>query len=595
MIRFSVSSLRARLLLLGFLAAIPALELIISAYFEQRQFVVAKNREDAIKAAQLVARDYDDLIEGARQLLISIAQLPEVQAGRGARCSEILAILLKQFRRYTNIGAVNANGDVFCSGLPLPRPVNLADRPWFPYAVETRKFTVGEFVIGRTTGKPSVTFAFPIVSAGGQVQGAVFAGLDLDWLAEFASKLRLPPGTTLTLADRKGVILVQHTGTHWVGKPIPDPGLFGTILARREGVTEATGPDGHRQILGFAAIDVALEQDFFVIVGFPSVGVFAEINKSFTRNFLWLTIVAILVIAVTWIGSNTFILRHVNTMLRATKRLATGDLGARTGLSPHGKGELGELAHAFDEMAGSLQRANKEKADFTAMIVHDLRSPLTAVTGAASILTEGLVGSISAEQRKWTTKILANARRMLDLTNDFLDLSKLESGRIDLVKENVDLKQLIQNSLDNYDVLAADKKISLAGRLDSDLPKIQADPRRLDQVFSNLLSNAIKFTPEGGVIEIGATDAPAREIRIWVKDSGVGISGREIDQLFQKYRQTASGKNAQQGTGLGLVICKMIVEAHGGKIWVESEEGRGTTFFFTLPGTMGTITPRPGR
>ena len=310
----------------------------------------------------------------------------------------------------------------------------------------------------------------------------------------------------------------------------------------------------------------------------------AKINKSFTRNFLWLIIVAILVITVTWIGSNTFILRHVNSVLSATKRLAAGDLGARTGLSPGGKGELGELAHAFDEMAGSLQRANKEKADFTAMIVHDLRSPLTAVTGAASILTEGLAGSISEEQRKWTTKILANARRMLDLTNDFLDLSKLESGRIDLVKENVNLKPLIQNSLDNYDVLAADKKISLAGRLDSDLPKIYADPRRLEQVFANLLSNAVKFTGEGGEIEVGASQENAAEAKLWVKDNGVGIAAEEIGQLFEKYRQTTSGKTSKYiGTGLGLVICKMIVEAHGGKIWIESEEGNGTTFFFTLP------------
>ena len=553
MIRFSVSSLRARLLLLGFLATIPALELVISAYFEQRQFVVAKNREDAIKAAQLVAGNYDDLIEGARQLLITVAQLPEVQADRATRCSEMLAKLLKQFRRYTNFGAVNVNGDVFCSGLPLTRPVNLADRPWFPYAVEARKFAVGEFVIGRTTGKPSVTFAFPIVSAGGQVQGAVFVGVDLDWLAEFASKLRLPPGTTLTLADRKGVILVQHSGAHWVGKPIPDPGLFGTILARREGVTEATGPDGYRQILGFAAIDVALGQDFYVIVGFPSVGVFAEINKSFTRNFLWLIIVAILVITVTWIGSNTFILRHVNTMLRATKRLAAGDLSARTGLSPRGKGELGELAQAFDDMAVSLEKADREKADFAAMIVHDLRSPLTAVTGAASILEEGLAGPVNQEQKMWAGKIQAGTRTLLDLINDFLDLSKLESGHIDLVKEETDLKELVQSTLDQYRILAQEKKISLVNSVTSDLPRIHADPRRLEQLFVNLLSNAFKFTGAGREIEVGASQENAAEAKLWVKDNGVGIAADEIGQLFEKYRQTTSGKTStHKGTGLGL-------------------------------------------
>ncbi len=581
---FSFSSLRGRLLLLGFLAAIPAVELIVTAYVEQRRLVVARAKEDALKAAQFVAKDYDDLIEGARQLLVALAQLPEVRAERATRCSEILANLLTQYRRYTNFGALNTNGDVVCSGLGLARPVNLADRPWFSNVMESRKFAVGEYVVGRTTGKPSLTFGFPILSAGGEARGAVFAGLNLDWLGEIARKLRLLPGTTVTLVDRKGTILVQYPGGHGVGKPIPDIGLFGTILARREGVTEADGPDGRQQLVGFAAIQGASEPDFYVAVGTPRDGVFTDINRTFRRNLLWLAVVVALVIIVTWIASDMFVLRHVNTLLSATRRLAVGDLGARTRLSTRGQGEIEQLGHAFDQMAASLQKAEKEKADFTAMIVHDLRSPLTTVTGAASILTEGLLGPMNDEQQKWTTKILANTRRLLDLTNDFLDLSKLESGRIALLKEVADLKQLIQNNLDNYAVLAADKKISLASLLDPNLPKIQADPRRLDQVFANLISNAIKFTPEGGEIQIGAAQDEGSEVKLWVKDSGGGVSSQEIPALFQKYRQTSSGKSSRQkGTGLGLVICKMIVEAHGGKIWVASEEGKGTTFFFTLP------------
>ena len=122
-------------------------------------------------------------------------------------------------------------------------------------------------------------------------------------------------------------------------------------------------------------------------------------------------------------------------------------------------------------------------------------------------------------------------------------------------------------------------------RLDPSLPRIQADPGRLAQVFTNLVSNAIKFT-ESGTIEIGGAPENGDEIKLWVKDSGVGIPADEIGDLFEKYRQTQSGKTSKhKGTGLGLVICKMIVESHGGKIWAESEAGKGTTFFFTLPAT----------
>ena len=226
----------------------------------------------------------------------------------------------------------------------------------------------------------------------------------------------------------------------------------------------------------------------------------------------------------------------------------------------------------------------KLKADFSAMIVHDLRSPLTAVLSGAAIVEDGLAGPVNEEQKKWLAKIGVNVHNLLDLINDFLDLSKLEAGRIELLKEEVDLEPLIQNSLDNYLVLAQDKKISLESHVDPALPRIHADPRRLNQVFINLLSNALKFTAKGGKIDVGASQVKPEEIQVWVKDSGVGIRSQEIGNLFEKYRQTTSGKTAKEkGTGLGLVICKMIVEAHGGRIWVESTEGKGTTFFFSLP------------
>lgn len=238
------------------------------------------------------------------------------------------------------------------------------------------------------------------------------------------------------------------------------------------------------------------------------------------------------------------------------------------------------------------EKLEKLRADFTAMIIHDLRSPLTALLSAVAILEDGLAGPLSTEQKEWLAKIEVGADNLLNLVNEFLDLSKLEEGRIELATEEIDLKRLIQNSLDHYSVLALAKKISLKNRVDPGLPLMSADPRRLDQVFSNLISNAIKFTREGGEIEVGAAQVNGTGTTVWVKDSGVGIPPAEIGHLFQKYCQTASGKNAKEkGSGLGLVICKMIVEAHGGKIWVESKEGKGTGFFFSLPAKPSEAAP----
>ncbi len=246
--------------------------------------------------------------------------------------------------------------------------------------------------------------------------------------------------------------------------------------------------------------------------------------------------------------------------------------------------ENAKLLEHIRQQAQTLEQANRQQADFTAMIAHDLRSPLTNVIGIAEMMRDNLLGPVNEDQKKWLGKIGANVQNLVNLASDFLDLSKLEAGHIELTKENVDLKELIESNLESYRLLGRDKKIIFTTSFDPDLPTVDADPRRLDQVLSNLLSNAAKFTPEGGQIEVGTRVKDGRGVNFWVRDTGIGIPKEEIGSLFEKYKQASNTKNgSQNGTGLGLVICKMIVETHGGKIWIDSEEEKGTTVFVSLP------------
>jgi signal transduction histidine kinase len=227
------------------------------------------------------------------------------------------------------------------------------------------------------------------------------------------------------------------------------------------------------------------------------------------------------------------------------------------------------------------EQAQAALADFTAMIVHDLRSPLSNVINILEMTRAGLLGSLHPDQTTWLAKAENTTRNSVDLISDFLDVSRLESGRIELKKEAVDLRHFLRASLDKYSLAAQERTIQLKAEIDDSLPPVEADARRLEQVLSNLLSNALKFTPEGGQIVVGA-GCNHQQIQIWVKDTGVGIPPDEIGQIFEKYKQMKSGATFEQkGTGLGLVICKMIVEAHGGAIWAESNGG--ATFTFTLP------------
>ena len=234
--------------------------------------------------------------------------------------------------------------------------------------------------------------------------------------------------------------------------------------------------------------------------------------------------------------------------------------------------------------AVELERANKMQADFAAMIAHDLCSPLVNIMGVVDVMMAGIFGDVTEEQKKWLLRLQANSRGLVDLVSDFLDVSKLESGYVDVNREVVSLEGMIEKSIETFRLLAQDKKISLKATVDSALPSIHADPRRLDQVLNNLISNAIKFTGAGGQVEIDAAVTDATTVNVRVRDNGEGIPADEIGQIFEKYRQGGNVKHSSdKGTGLGLVICKMIIEAHGGCIWVESEVGNGSTFFLSLP------------
>jgi signal transduction histidine kinase/sensor domain CHASE-containing protein len=234
--------------------------------------------------------------------------------------------------------------------------------------------------------------------------------------------------------------------------------------------------------------------------------------------------------------------------------------------------------------AEKLEEAGKIQADFTAMIAHDLRSPLSNIMGIAEMMENQLFGTVNEEQKNWLNRMRNNATGLVQLVSDFLDISKLEAGRIELSRKPTDIEDLVLNTVADHQPMATSKRIDLNCQSDASLRPIYADARRLDQVLNNLVSNALKFTGEGGTIQIRVRSDNDSGVMVQVQDSGVGIPREEIPNLFQKYRQASSATvSAQKGTGLGLVICKMIVEAHGGKIWVDSEEGKGAIFTVTLP------------
>lgn len=228
--------------------------------------------------------------------------------------------------------------------------------------------------------------------------------------------------------------------------------------------------------------------------------------------------------------------------------------------------------------------ANRAKSDFLANMSHELRTPLNAIIGFSDILSKGYGGEISEQQEEFIGDIHQSGELLLSIINDILDLSKVEAGKMELEYTEVGVKQLIERSLLFFKEKAMDKNLTMETEIDNKLDILLVDEVRIKQVIVNLLSNAVKFTPYGGKVTTYARMNEDNYIKITIEDTGKGIKEDDIHKLFQPFQQLkkVDGEN-KEGTGLGLVICKKIIELHGGSIWVESEFGKGSRFIFTIP------------
>jgi signal transduction histidine kinase/DNA-binding response OmpR family regulator len=232
------------------------------------------------------------------------------------------------------------------------------------------------------------------------------------------------------------------------------------------------------------------------------------------------------------------------------------------------------------------------KSEFVAVVSHEIRTPLTSVKGAIELLSDHRFFANTEQQRKLLNIAQANAERLLVLINDILDFSKLESASLPMVMERHTLEPVVQQAIQNLRTLIEERRITVDLVLDPTLPDLMLDANRIVQVLTNLLSNAIKFSPPGGHIVVSAT-AGESHVQVSVTDHGEGIAATDLPKLFRKFSQIDSGSTRRVGgTGLGLVICKGIVEQHGGTMGVESRLGEGSTFYFVLPaGERGALAP----
>ncbi|TAK08643.1 MAG: PAS domain S-box protein, partial [Candidatus Manganitrophaceae bacterium] len=243
---------------------------------------------------------------------------------------------------------------------------------------------------------------------------------------------------------------------------------------------------------------------------------------------------------------------------------------------------LQRIIHELEQKKGEAETATRLKSEFVSNVSHELRTPLNAILGYASLVLEGTYGEIPEHLKNPVDGIQRNAFELLELINNLLDLSKIESGRMPLVIESIDLGSLLPRAAEKVDPLLNGKKVAIQWRIEENLRHIQSDPLRVRQIFMNLLTNAIKFTEEG-LITISAANVE-RGVLLSIEDTGIGIKEEDLPAIFDVFRQIdGSTTRKAGGSGLGLTIVKNILEVLHGTINVRSEFGKGSTFTVFLP------------
>ena len=241
------------------------------------------------------------------------------------------------------------------------------------------------------------------------------------------------------------------------------------------------------------------------------------------------------------------------------------------------------LFREIERKSRELEAASRHKSEFLANMSHELRTPLNAIIGFSEVLQEQMFGDLNEKQADYMGDIHSSGHHLLSLINDILDLSKIEAGHMDLSLDEFDVPAVLENAVTLVKERAARHGVKLELEVDDGLGCFYADERKFKQILLNLLSNAVKFTPAGGRVKLRAEQAND-ELLVSVIDNGIGISADDQDLIFEEFRQVATkDRSRPEGTGLGLALTKRFVEMHGGRIWVRSEVGKGSTFAFTLP------------
>ena len=602
------SSLRFRLILLVLLATLPALLLTVFNGLEQRAQIEAKATENALQLTRFAAEKNEILIEDTRVILISLSHAMNFEGGNLGGCGHLFVHLKEEyFPFYSAFYVADLDGNILCSMPDGDVPADLPGCQHYQSLIAAEDFVISEYHICRNTGKGVISMGYPIWDSEDTKIGVINIGIDLMWFTDFALDVQLPPNSTLTVFDRDGVILAQYPDSEfWVGKSMPEDSIQNKIFDQKEGTIRGYGIDDVERLFAFMPL-AGSEESVFISLGIPVSYAFAEVEQTMWRNLILIGVVTLLMLLAAWFLGEVFVTRQIRSLVETTQRLATGELSVRTDIASS-EGEFGILGQSINEMAESLakreverkeaeraireyaenlERSNRDLMDFANITSHDLQEPLRKISTFTDMLLMRYAENLDQQGKDYLQRIRASAKRMQTLIIDLLTFSRIstKSQPLDEVDLNFTLDQVLKD---------LDLKIEESGATINieKLSLLHADPVQMHQLFFNLIGNSLKFKKSGELAVINvfgnlkliqAEDESYLEFyEIKVSDNGIGFDEKYLDRIFQPF-QRLHNQIEYEGNGMGLAICRKIVERHEGDITAESKPGQGATFIVRLP------------
>ena len=523
--------------------------------------------------------------------------------------SDKLRLFIEQFPSHAEIFITDRYGAEI-AGSGRTSDYYQADEDWWQAGWNDGQGAVdfGSPELDESSGVVAIDITIPIIDpVQGDVIGVIKSVYNINALIADTNAFTFGQSGQAQIIDRSGRYIVGPTSDS-VGTDANEALLLdGRLFQEASFDLDAINADGEPVVIGFAPIASSTGSQEI-----SSLGWVIRIEQDRTEAYLPIsqlqtsatvfTIIAAGIAAVFALFFARSLTQDLKNLASSSMRFGAGNLKARATIQSHD--EIGQLAQTFNQMADSIEdrikdveeaRAQAERSDqvksaFLASMSHELRTPLNAVINFTKFVAQGDLGPVNEEQQDTLMEAVDSAKHLLNLINDVLDMSKIESDSLNLfIQDDIDLSDILDNSIKTAKALIEDKPIEINSEIAPNLPTIRGDRQRIRQILLNILSNACKFTEEGYI-----TVRASRQndmIQLAIEDTGLGIA--EVDQglVFEAFKQTNSGLRQAGGTGLGMPISKNLVEIHGGKIWLESKPDEGTTFYFTLPIKSEKLTP----